>query len=169
MTERPPSSYPPPWPPGPAAPSVPGGAVRPRGLPMAVRHLLSVAVAMVLTPVGLVLVDVATQRYYLRQVQQAEGGTTAEVLVMLLGLAVLWAVASVARISGLGPLLAGLLWAGVPFLWALVDMRSFWEATRELPDVWGRRFWFSSPFLLFGLTAAGFVGAGVAGRWRRTE
>lgn len=153
------SAYPPP--PYQSAPADPGASAR---HPMVVRHLLGAAFALVATPVGLFVLDYGAGEYLRDRAVRLEDATVSGYsLLMLLGAGILGLVAASARVSGLGPVLAGLLWAAVPLLWFMVDVSSFYSAMRDLP---GTHYWFSDPPMLFAPTAALLVGAGLAGRWR---
>jgi hypothetical protein len=131
---------------------------------MALRHLASVVLALGLTPVGVLVLDYGAGKYYLERARNFDNsGAVGELLLVLLGALILLAVAATARLSGLGPVLAGLVWGLVPFLWFLADIESFFDLTRDLPSTY---FWFGSPSYLFPLVAVACVGAGLAGRWR---
>lgn len=153
------SSYPPP----PAAAHAPTGRVVRR--PMWPRHLVSVAFAFVATPVGIMLFDYgASEHARTRAYFGAEGsGGGSELVLMFAGGLILLTVAATGRLSGLGPVVAGLGWALIPLLWYLIDLPSFYDATQDLPS---NHFWFPAPTYLFGLVALLLVGSGVAGRWQ---
>jgi hypothetical protein len=83
----------------------------------------------------------------------------------------LFVAALAGRISGLGPLLAGLVLGAGPAVWLVLDRGSFVARANDVPE---------SPFwdhVTFGLVGAGpvlypvvcglLVGAALAGRWRR--
>lgn len=129
------------------------------------RHLIGVAFAFVATPVGLMVFDYGATRYLqTRALYGSEGrGGFTELTLMVAGALVLMAVVASARVSGLGPILAGFLWALVPLIWFMIDLGSFYSFSQDLPST---HFWFSNPPFLFGLVAPLFVGAGLAGRWR---
>jgi hypothetical protein len=131
---------------------------------MVLRHLGSVVLALGLTPVGVLVFDYGAGKYYVERARNFDNsGAAGELLLMLVGALVLLAVAATARLSGLGPVLAGLVWGLVPFAWFLADIESFFDFTRDLPSTY---YWFASPSYLFPLVAAMLVGAGLAGRWR---
>jgi hypothetical protein len=77
--------------------------------------------------------------------------------------------AAAGRISGLGPLLAGLVLGAAPAAWVLLDFSSYVHRLDDVPELWDRT--------TFGLSYAGFavfpavagllLGAAIAGRWRR--
>lgn len=155
-----------PPPPSPSSPSFPAPAPAPAGRrsSMLPRHLISVVVALVLTPVGIMVFDYGSGRYHQERARSFDGsGTADELLLVVLGALVLLAVAASARISGLGPVLAGLVWGGIPFVWFVADLPSFYDFAQDLP---GTYFWFSVPGYLFPLVGTLLVGAGLAGTWR---
>ncbi|WP_408897663.1 hypothetical protein ACJ5H2_00815 [Nocardioides sp. R1-1] len=152
----PPSPYP--------HPQAPVGTPPARRSPMAVRHLASAVIALVLTPVGLLVFDYGAGRYRMEQARTFDNSETGgELALILLGVAILVAVGATGRVSGLGPVLAGLVWGLLPFLWFLADLEGFFRFSRDLPTT---QFWFGDPPYLFPLVAALGVGAGLAGRWR---
>lgn len=132
---------------------------------MAVRHIASVVIALGATPVGIVLFDYGAGKYLRERAINFSDGTEGLgwLVLMLVGGLVLMAVAFAARLSGLGPIVAGLLWGLVPLLWFVLDFSSFYDFSRDLPST---HFWFSNPPYLFGLVAPLLIGSGLAGRWR---
>ncbi|KAA1426052.1 hypothetical protein [Nocardioides antri] len=164
MSDTSDSSYPPP--PPPTAPTVPANHRHEKRRSMVLRHLVSAAVALVLTPIGIVLFDIGATRYRtLQLVALDDGGNVPELLVMGIGLLLLLAAAACGRVSGLGPLLAGLVWGVVPAVWVYADAIGFYEVVLELPTVWDHSNWFGVASYLFPLVAALLLGAAVAGRW----
>jgi hypothetical protein len=148
--------------PPPPFPSFPAPAGRRSS--MLPRHLISVVVALVLTPVGIMVFDYGSGKYHQERARNFDGsGTADELLLVVLGALVLLAVAASARISGLGPVLAGLVWGGIPFVWFVADLPGFYDFSQDLP---GTYFWFSVPGYLFPLVGTLLVGAGLAGTWR---
>lgn len=133
---------------------------------MVVRHLVSVLVAVIATPIGLALFDIGVEswRRHVVQTLDADGAPFLAYVLAFAGFGLLLGAAATGRLSGLGPLVAGVLWGGIPGLWMLIDLPSFWEVTREIPQVWDHTFWFAYPLVL-PLAGALLVGAGIAGRW----
>ncbi|KRB76267.1 hypothetical protein ASE01_14780 [Nocardioides sp. Root190] len=128
------------------------------------RHVMGVLFALVAAPVGVLVFDYGSGEYLReRIVNFDQTGAVGEILLMFLGAAILMTVALSARLSGLGPILAGLVWGVVPMVWFMADFASFAKFSRDLPS---SHFWFSSPPVLFPLVAALLIGAGLAGRWR---
>lgn len=132
---------------------------------MALRHLASVGIALLATPVGLLLFDYGATRYLRGQAYGAslDEGSAGQFVIMFAGGLVLTGVAATARISGLGPVLAALVWALVPFLWFVIDTTGYYSTMTDLPST---HFWFSNPPILFGAVGALLLGGGLAGRWR---
>jgi hypothetical protein len=164
MSETPGQFPPPPTPYGGVPPSQPPAT---SGGGMAGRHLVSVLIAVIVTPVGLALFDLGVTRWfqYAAQMLDPESAPLLSYVFAVAGCVLLLVAAAAGRVSGLGPVAAGILWGVVPGLWVLVDVQSFWEVTRELPEVWDHPFWFGyAPFML-PLAGVLLVGAGVAGRW----
>lgn len=135
---------------------------------MVFRHLASLGIAFFVTPVGILLFDYGAGRYLReRAINFGEGTEGIGWLVLLFaGGLVLLMVALTGRISGLGPVVAGLLWGLVPLLWFVIDLTSFYDFSRDLPST---HFWFSNPPFLFGLVAPLLIGSGLAGRWRGAQ
>ncbi|MCR1785121.1 hypothetical protein KVF89_21460 [Nocardioides carbamazepini] len=154
----------PPPPPGQGPPSPFAQPARPLRESMVLRHVVGVVVALGLTPVGILVFDYGAGRYAReRMVTLEDSGATGELVLMFVGALILAAVAASARVSGLGPVVAGLLWGGVPFVWFLADLPSFFDFAQDLPS---NHYWFAVPTYLFPLVAALLVGSGLAGRWR---
>jgi len=157
-----PGSPPPPAPP----PAVPRPAAPPRGgVPMAVRHVLSVVAAAVIAPIGLLVFDYGAEDYSIqRQVYLDQSHTGKGFVLIAVGAVLLLLVAALGRVSGLGPVVAGLLYGVAPFLWFHLDLSSFYSRSRDLPST---HLWFGAAAYEFPLVAALLIGAGLAGRWAR--
>lgn len=154
---------PPPYDAGPPTHSGPGFAAPPRRRPMLWRHLLGPVVALTATPLGLALVDYGGGQYLLDVYRALEPGWSADLLWLVAGGLVLTVAALSARISGLGPVLAAVVWGVVPFVWFVADPGSFYRFTRDLPSTHP---WLSSAPVELALLGALLLGAGIAGRWR---
>ncbi|NHA00898.1 hypothetical protein G5V59_15860 [Nocardioides sp. W3-2-3] len=163
---RPPYPAPLPNDPGPPAAHGPGFAAPPRRRPMLWRHLLGPLVALTATPLGLVLVDYGAGQYLLDVYRALEPGWSADLLWLVAGGLVLTVAALSARISGLGPVLAALVWGVVPFVWYVSEPGAFYRFARDLPSTHP---WFSSAPVELPLLGALLLGAGIAGRWRGRE
>jgi len=152
------------FPPPPSSSFAPPPTARPVRGSMVLRHLVGAAVGLVVTPVGILLFDYGAGKYLQQRARSFDDTViTGNLVVMALGALVLVAVAASARLSGLGPVLGGLVWGGLPFLWYLVDLQGFFKLSRDLPSTF---FWFAVPVYLFPLVGALLVGAGLGGRWR---
>lgn len=138
---------------------------RPGRQSMVLRHLASAGIALAVTPIGLTVFDYGAFGYLRTQAYGLSDGegSVGKFVVMFVGGLLLTAVAATARLSGLGPILAALLWAFVPFLWFVIDTVGFYSTMDDLPST---HFWFSNPPLLFGTVGAMLLGSGLAGRWR---
>lgn len=130
---------------------------------MAWRHVVGPLIALVATPVGLALLDYGAAEYARETYFAAESGWSPELLWLVAGGLVLTAVAASTRLSGLGPVLAALVWTVVPFLWFVVDISSFYDVLSDLPST---HLWFNYAPLEFPLAGALLLGAGIGGRWR---
>lgn len=165
MTDAGPPPYPAPpsndfGPPPPFGSPAPGS---PRRRSMVWRHIVGPLVALLATPVGFALIDYGATRYIQDVYRYADPGWSAELLWLVAGGLALTVAAASARLSGLGPILAFLVWALAPFLWFLSDGAGFYEFSRDLPST---HFWFSYAPLEFPLLGALLLGAGLGGRWR---
>ncbi|MCG8150809.1 hypothetical protein GUY44_09990 [Pimelobacter simplex] len=164
-----PEAFPPPPPYAPTPAPTPGSAPVPRSparSSMVLRHLAGAVIGLVVTPVGILVFDYGSGKYLQERARNfGDAAITGNLVVMALGALILLAVAASARLSGLGPVLAGLVWGGLPFVWYLVDLTGFFKLSRDLPSTF---FWFAVPSYLFPLVGALLVGAGLGGRWRGT-
>lgn len=150
-------------PPAPFGSSGPGAPGSPRRRSMVWRHLLGPLVALGATPFGLALVDYGAGQYLRDVYAFADSGWSAELLWLLAGGLALTVAALSARLSGLGPVLAALVWGLAPFLWFVSDPGGFYDFSRELPST---HYWFAYAPIEFPLLGALLLGAGIAGRWR---
>jgi len=77
--------------------------------------------------------------------------------------------AAAGRISGLGPLLAGLVLGAAPSAWVFIDFGSFVRRLDDVPEMWDNTTFGLSfiSFAVFPAVAGLLLGAAVAGRWRR--
>ena len=141
--------------------ALPAGRVVRRS--MVVRHIVGTVIALVATPIGILVFDYGASEYLIRRAVRFEDGFSFDLVVMFVGGAVLLAVAASARLSGLGPIVAAIVWCTPLLLWFVFDPGSFYDFSRDLP---GSRFWFRDPPFLFGLVAPLLIGSGIAGRWR---
>ncbi len=159
----PPSPYGSPGPGSPGSPGAPGVPGSPRRRSMALRHVVSPLVALVAAPIGLALVDYGAEEYRQSAFGFADSGWSVELLWLFAGGLVLMVAALSARLSGLGPVLAAIVWGLAPFLWFVSDASSFFEFCQDLPST---HFWFGYAPVEFPMLGALLLGAGIAGRWR---
>ncbi len=136
-------------------------------------HFFSVVICAVLVPVAMVPIDYAFSHGWLVGVQRGGGslGTESAVAVVV-GVVLLLLAAWTSRLSGLGPLLAGLVYGGIPTVLVLVDPARILAAPSQVPgalDLYegiGTGL-VTSASVAFPLLAALLVGAGLGGRWWR--
>jgi hypothetical protein len=82
----------------------------------------------------------------------------------------LFVAAAAGRISGLGPLLAGLVLGVGPCVWVVLDHQSYVDRANDIPELWNHTSFglVGAAVVLYPTVAGLLVGAGFAGRWRRT-
>ena len=110
-------------------------------------------------------------RDYVRSVSINIGGPlpVRALATIVIGMVVLAVVGLTSRLSGLGPLLAGLVFGGVPAVLALFAPGRLFGLVRDLPqpyDQAGNGLVLAAAVLFPVLTAL-LVGAGLGGRWVR--
>jgi hypothetical protein len=73
------------------------------------------------------------------------------------------------RISGLGPLLAGLVLGVGPCAWIALDHASYVSRANDLPELWNHTSFglVGAAVVLYPTVAGLLLGAAFAGRWRR--
>ncbi len=81
----------------------------------------------------------------------------------------LFVAAAAGRISGLGPLLAGLVLGAGPCAWIALDHASYVARANDLPEMWNHTSFglVGAAVVLFPTVAGLMLGAAVAGKWRR--
>ena len=81
----------------------------------------------------------------------------------------LFVAAAAGRISGLGPLLAGLVLGAGPCAWIVLDHASYVARANDIPEMWNHTSFglVGAAVVLFPTAAGVLLGAAVAGRWRR--
>ena len=138
------------------------------------RHLASALIALVAVPAGYLALDYAGTDAAYRQAQDfGEGALPARtVAVLLVAVGLFFAAALSGRLSGLGPLLAGILWGALPTLWVLVDYKSFIDRVLDLRDTIEPYDRFAIGILqydyfVFPIVCGLLLGLAAAGRWRR--
>ena len=100
-----------------------------------------------------------------------DDGALADRTMIALGVAglCLFIAAGAGRISGLGPLVAGLILGAAPSVWVFLDFGSFVHRLDDLPEAWDNTTFGLSfvSFAVFPAVAGLLLGAALAGRWRR--
>lgn len=149
--------------PEPAAPR------RGRGLGLN-RHLGSVLLSFLAVLGAYGALDYGFYRAYSDAQKELTGALPQETMIALgaAGLCLLVAAAA-GRISGLGPLLAGLVLGAAPAAWVLLDFPSYVSRLDDVPELWGHTTFGLSyvAFALYPVVAGLLLGAALAGRWRR--
>ena len=81
----------------------------------------------------------------------------------------LFVAAAAGRISGLGPLLAGLVLGAGPCAWIVLDHASYVHRANDLPEIWSHTSFglVGAAVVLYPTVAGLLIGVAVAGRWRR--
>jgi hypothetical protein len=81
----------------------------------------------------------------------------------------LFVAAAAGRISGLGPLLAGLVLGAGPCAWIVLDHASYVDRANDLPELWDHTSFglVGAAVVLYPTVAGLLLGAAVAGKWRR--
>jgi hypothetical protein len=122
----------------------------------------------VVTPAGLAVFDYGADDYARRVnvigVQAPD--TVKDVALIGAACVLLLLVAVAARVSGLGPVLAGVLYGVAPFTWFVLDSASFLRASVRLPST---HLWFEGAPYELPLAATLLIGAGISGRWAARE
>jgi hypothetical protein len=136
------------------------------------RHVGSVVLCMVAVLAAYAALDYGFERARTAATTDFGGGALADRTIIALGVAAacLLVAGACGRISGLGPLLTGLVLGVAPAAWVLLDFTSYVHRLDDVPEMWDRT--------TFGLSYAGFavypvvagllLGAAIAGRWRRS-
>jgi hypothetical protein len=147
-------------------------ARRGRGLG-ANRHLGSVVISFLGVIGAYGAVDYGFYRTLGSDLTAYQGGEVADRAMIAFGLAAVCCLVAAAagRLSGLGPLLAGIVLGAGPSAWLVLDRASFVDRANDIPEIWDHT--------SFGLVGAGpvlypvvaglLIGAAVAGRWRRPK
>ena len=81
----------------------------------------------------------------------------------------LFVAAAAGRISGLGPLLAGLVLGAGPCAWIVLDHASYVDRANDIPEMWNHTSFglVGAAVVLYPTVAGLLLGAAVAGKWRR--
>ncbi|MCW2756922.1 MAG: hypothetical protein JWO46_668 [Nocardioidaceae bacterium] len=134
------------------------------------RHLLSVVVSVVALPLGLVALDYSLNKGLNRNiVQYRDGLPPIEALgPFAVGMLLIFVATAAGRVSGLGPLLAGVIWGAVPAAFALGAPLELTRGIRHLPHVYDAIGFGVTSYgvVIFPILAVTLIGAAVSGRWR---
>lgn len=81
----------------------------------------------------------------------------------------LFLAAAAGRISGLGPLLAGLVLGAGPCAWIALDHASYVARANDIPEMWNHTSFglVGAAVVLYPTVAGLLIGVAVAGKWRR--
>ena len=81
----------------------------------------------------------------------------------------LFLAAAAGRISGLGPLLAGLVLGAGPCAWIALDHASYVARANDIPEMWNHTSFglVGAAVVLYPTVAGLLLGAALAGKWRR--
>jgi hypothetical protein len=81
----------------------------------------------------------------------------------------LFVAAAAGRISGLGPLLAGLVLGAGPCAWIVLDHASYVHRANDIPELWNHTSFglVGAAVVLYPTVAGLLLGVAVAGKWRR--
>jgi hypothetical protein len=100
-----------------------------------------------------------------------QGGELSDNVLIAGGIAggCLFLAALAGRISGLGPLLAGLVLGVGPCAWLVLDRASYIDRANDLPELWDHTSFglVGAAVVLYPTVAGLLLGAAFAGRWRR--
>jgi hypothetical protein len=100
-----------------------------------------------------------------------QGGELSDQALVSCGVAAacLFVAAAAGRISGLGPLLAGLVLGAGPCAWIVLDHASYVDRMNDLPEIWDHTSFglVGAAVVLYPAVAGLLLGAAVTGRWRR--
>ena len=135
------------------------------------RHLTSLVLALVAVPVGYGFLDYATYRAGgFLSASPDPGRLPDRLVVMTAAAAACFLVAALAgRVSGMGPLVAGLVWGVAPAAWVILDYPSYVSRLNDLPEFWNNTGFGLATIgiAVFPVAAGLLVGLGLAGKWRR--
>jgi hypothetical protein len=153
-----------------AAPPEPVVTRRGRGLG-ANRHLSSMLLSLLGVLGAYAAVDYGFYRSLGKGLTVYQGGALSDQAMISAAVAAgcLFVAAAAGRISGLGPLLAGLVLGAGPSAWIVLDRASFVARANDIPELWNHTSFglVGAAVVLYPTVAATMLGAAVAGRWRR--
>jgi len=135
------------------------------------RHLGSVLLSFLAVLGAYGALDYGFYRAYTDAQAGRDLGSLPQATMIALGAAgaCLLVAAAAGRISGLGPLLAGLVLGAAPAAWVFLDFPSYVSRLDDVPELWDHTTFGLSyvSFALYPVVAGLLLGAAIAGRWRR--
>jgi hypothetical protein len=135
------------------------------------RHLGSVVLSCLAVLGAYCALDYGFYRANVAAQVNLDDGALADKTMIALGVAglCLFIAAAAGRISGLGPLVAGLILGAAPSVWVFLDFGSFVDRLDDVPEAWDMTTFGLSfvSFAIFPGVAGTLLGAAFAGRWRR--
>ena len=155
-------------PPPPASPSA-----RQKQSVSLVAHLSSVLVAVALVPIAYLLLDYAMADTVKRAFAFGDQSALPPRVWISVGAAsgLLVVAAGIGRLSGLGPLVAGLVWGAVPTAVTLLSPLWIHRRLVDLPEIYDF-FGFelgASGLFVYPTAGALLIGSGLGGRWLRSR
>ena len=100
-----------------------------------------------------------------------QGGELSDHAMIAAGVAAgcLFVAAAAGRLSGLGPLLAGLVLGAGPCAWIVLDHQSYVDRANDIPEIWDHTSFglVGAAVVLYPTVAGLLLGAALAGKWRR--
>jgi hypothetical protein len=134
------------------------------------RHLGSVLLSFLAVLGAYGALDYGFYRAYGDAQEGLDGALPQQTMIALAAAGLCLLVAAAAgRISGLGPLLAGLVLGAAPAALVLLDFPTYVSRLDDVPELWGHTTFGLSyiSFALYPVVAGLLIGAAFAGRWRR--
>lgn len=136
------------------------------------RHLSSIVVSLLAVLGAYGALDYGFYRTLGEGLTVYQGGEVSDRAMIALGAAAacMFLAALAGRISGLGPLVAGLVLGAGPCAWIVLDRASYVARLNDVPNIWGSNTTFglvSAGVVIYPVVAGLLLGAAVAGTWRR--
>ena len=135
------------------------------------RHLGSVVLSFLAVLGAYGAVDYAYYRTLGPGLTVYQGGDLSDraMIAAAVAAACLFVAALAGRISGLGPLLAGLVLGAGPCVWIVLDHRSYVDRANDIPELWSHTSFglVGASVVLYPVVAGLLIGTGLAGKWRR--
>ena len=135
------------------------------------RHLGSVLLSFLAVVAAYGALDYGFYRAFTgAQVELDQGALDDRTMIALGGAGLCLLLAALAgRISGLGPLLSGLVLGAAPAAWVFLDFSSYVRRLDDVPELWEHTTFGLSyvAFAVYPVVGGLLIGAALAGRWRR--